>query len=120
MKIATWNINGVRARVDTLLTWLAETKPDVVCLQEIKSVDEGFPRDAIEAAGYDVAVHGQKGFNGVALLSRSGSAAYICRTAIRLVPTNSSISCAGWADWNCTRAIWSRANNCWCLQAISM
>lgn len=71
MKIATWNINGVRARVDTLLTWLAETKPDVVCLQEIKSVDEGFPRDAIEAAGYDVAVHGQKGFNGVALLSRT-------------------------------------------------
>ena len=71
MKIATWNINGVRARLDTLLTWLAETKPDFVCLQEIKSVDEGFPRDAIEAAGYDVAVHGQKGFNGVALLSRT-------------------------------------------------
>ncbi|MEQ1612561.1 MAG: exodeoxyribonuclease III [Hyphomicrobiaceae bacterium] len=70
MKIATWNINGVKARIDTLLTWLGETKPDVVCLQEIKSVDEGFPAEAIESAGYNVAVHGQKGFNGVALLSK--------------------------------------------------
>jgi exodeoxyribonuclease-3 len=70
MKIATWNINGVKARIETLLTWLGETKPDVVCLQEIKSVDEGFPADAIESAGYNVAVHGQKGFNGVALLSK--------------------------------------------------
>ena len=71
MKIATWNINGVKARIEGLLTWLGETKPDVVCLQEIKSVDEGFPTEAIEAAGYSVAVHGQKGFNGVALLSRT-------------------------------------------------
>ena len=71
MKIATWNINGVKARIDTLLTWLGEAKPDVVCLQEIKSVDEGFPAEAIENAGYNVAVHGQKGFNGVALLSKS-------------------------------------------------
>jgi exodeoxyribonuclease III len=71
MKIATWNINGVKARIETLLTWLGETKPDVVCLQEIKSVDEGFPADAIEAAGYNVAVHGQKGFNGVAILSKT-------------------------------------------------
>ena len=71
MKIATWNINGVKARIDTLLSWLAEAKPDVVCLQEIKSVDEGFPIEAIENAGYNVAVHGQKGFNGVALLSKS-------------------------------------------------
>lgn len=70
MKIATWNINGVKARIETLLTWLAESKPDVVCLQEIKSIDEGFPTEAIESAGYNVAVHGQKGFNGVALLSR--------------------------------------------------
>ncbi len=71
MKIATWNINGVKARIEGLLTWLAESKPDVVCLQEIKSVDEGFPTEAIEAAGYNVAVHGQKGFNGVALLAKS-------------------------------------------------
>lgn len=70
MKIATWNINGIKARIDGLRTWLTETSPDVVCLQEVKSVDEGFPVDAIEELGYFVAVHGQKGFNGVALLSK--------------------------------------------------
>jgi exodeoxyribonuclease III len=69
MKIATWNINGVKARIDSLTRWLTETKPDVVCLQEIKTQDEGFPTEAIEALGYNVAVHGQKGFHGVALLS---------------------------------------------------
>jgi exodeoxyribonuclease-3 len=72
MRIATWNINGVKARIDGLLTWLRETTPDVVVLQEIKSVDEGFPTSEIEALGYQVAVHGQKGFNGVALLSKRG------------------------------------------------
>ena len=70
MRIATWNINGVKARIEGLLTWLRETKPDVVCLQEIKSVNEGFPSADIEALGYTVAVHGQKGFNGVAILSK--------------------------------------------------
>ena len=71
MRIATWNINGVKARIDTLLRWLKETSPDVVCLQEIKCVDEAFPAFEVEALGYNVAVHGQKGFNGVALLSKS-------------------------------------------------
>ena len=70
MKIATWNINGVKARLETTLAWLDEAKPDLACLQEIKSVDEGFPRAAFEEAGYQVETHGQKGFNGVALLSR--------------------------------------------------
>jgi exodeoxyribonuclease III len=70
MRIATWNINGVKARLDNLLHWLKETSPDVVCLQEIKSVDEGFPTAAVADLGYSAAVHGQKGFNGVALLSR--------------------------------------------------
>ncbi len=70
MKIATWNINGIKARIEPLLTWLAEAAPDVVCLQEIKSVDEGFPTDAFQGLGYSVGVHGQKGFNGVAILSR--------------------------------------------------
>jgi exodeoxyribonuclease III len=70
MRIATWNINGVKARIEGLVTWLRETNPDVVCLQEIKSVDEGFPASDIEALGYSVAVHGQKGFNGVAILSK--------------------------------------------------
>jgi len=70
MKIATWNINGVRARIDNLLTWLRESNPDIVCLQEIKCTDENFPRFEIEALGYNVETHGQKGFNGVALLSK--------------------------------------------------
>ncbi|POF29371.1 exodeoxyribonuclease III [Roseibium marinum] len=71
MKIATWNINGVKARIDTVLAWLKETSPDVACLQEIKSVDENFPRQPFEDLGYNVETHGQKGFNGVALLAKS-------------------------------------------------
>ncbi|YBV97611.1 exodeoxyribonuclease III [Phyllobacteriaceae bacterium JZ32] len=71
MKIATWNINGVKARIDNLLHWLKDSSPDVVCLQEIKSVDEQFPRLEIEALGYHVETHGQKGFNGVAILSKN-------------------------------------------------
>lgn len=70
MKIATWNINGVKARIENLCQWLKDSSPDIVCLQEIKSVDEGFPRLEIEALGYHVETHGQKGFNGVALLSK--------------------------------------------------
>ena len=70
MRIATFNINGVRARIEALTAWLKEADPDVVCLQEIKTVDEGFPTGDIEALGYNVATHGQKGFNGVALLSK--------------------------------------------------
>ena len=72
MKVATWNINGVKARIDGLLAYLKEAQPDVLCLQEIKSTDDTFPRDEIEAAGYSVETHGQKGFNGVAILSRLG------------------------------------------------
>jgi exodeoxyribonuclease-3 len=70
MKIATWNINGVKARIESLVAWLKEAAPEIVVLQEIKSVDEGFPREPIESLGYNVATHGQKGFNGVAILSR--------------------------------------------------
>ncbi|MBB3710405.1 exodeoxyribonuclease-3 [Aminobacter aminovorans] len=70
MKIVTWNINGVRARIENLVHWLKESDPDIVCLQEIKTVDEGFPRFEIEALGYNVETHGQKGFNGVAILSK--------------------------------------------------
>lgn len=69
MQIATWNINGVKARLETAIAWLNEARPDVACLQEIKSVDENFPRTAFEDAGYNVVTHGQKGFNGVAILS---------------------------------------------------
>ncbi len=70
MRIATFNINGVKARIETVLDWLDTSKPDVALLQEIKSVDENFPRDLIEDKGYNVETHGQKGFNGVAILSR--------------------------------------------------
>ncbi len=70
MKIATFNINGVKARLPALLDWLREAEPDVALLQEIKSVDEGFPASEIEDLGYSVATHGQKGFNGVAILSK--------------------------------------------------
>lgn len=70
MKIATFNINGIKARFEALSAWLGEFQPDVALLQEIKSVDEGFPRDHFEDMGYRVETHGQKGFNGVAILSR--------------------------------------------------
>ena len=70
MRIATWNVNSIRQRMESLLAWLKERDPDIVCLQEIKCVDEAFPREALEALGYNVAVHGQKTFNGVALLSK--------------------------------------------------
>ncbi|MGB3177009.1 MAG: exodeoxyribonuclease III [Albidovulum sp.] len=70
MKIATFNINGIKARAEALPQWLDEATPDVVLLQEIKSVDEGFPRALFEDRGYFVETHGQKGFNGVAILSK--------------------------------------------------
>ena len=70
MRIATWNVNSIKQRVDSALAWLKERQPDIVCLQETKCVDDAFPRLEFEAAGYNVAVHGQKTFNGVALLSK--------------------------------------------------
>ena len=70
MKIATYNVNGIKARLPRLIEWLDETKPDIVCLQELKSSDETIPVADIEAAGYGALWHGQKGFNGVAILAR--------------------------------------------------
>ena len=70
MKIASFNVNGIKARLPALLEWLAEAAPDVVLLQEIKSIDEGFPGLEIEELGYNIETHGQKGFNGVAILSK--------------------------------------------------
>lgn len=69
MKIASFNINGIKARLPRLLEWLAETRPAVACLQEIKTQDEGFPAAEFEAIGYHAIWHGQKGFNGVAILT---------------------------------------------------
>jgi exodeoxyribonuclease III len=70
MRIATWNVNSIKQRTDAAVTWLGERKPDIVCLQETKCVDDAFPREPFEALGYNVAIHGQKAFNGVALLSK--------------------------------------------------
>jgi exodeoxyribonuclease-3 len=70
VRLATFNVNGIGARLPRLLEWLEQTKPDVVGLQEIKTQNESFPFQAIESAGYHALVHGQKGFNGVAILSR--------------------------------------------------
>lgn len=72
MKIATYNVNGVNGRLAVLLRWLNEAKPDIVCLQELKSPSEKFPLNAINDAGYSVKWHGQKSWNGVAILSRIG------------------------------------------------
>ncbi|EPX85911.1 Exodeoxyribonuclease III [Rubellimicrobium thermophilum DSM 16684] len=70
MRIATWNVNGIRARLGPVTDWLRDRAPDIALLQEIKTQDDGFPREAIAALGYEIHTHGQKGFNGVAILSR--------------------------------------------------
>ncbi len=70
MRIASFNINGIKARLPRLLEWLEETKPDIACLQELKTSDETFPEADLRAAGYGAVWHGQKGFNGVAILAR--------------------------------------------------
>jgi exodeoxyribonuclease III len=80
MKIATYNVNGVNGRLPVLLRWLKETQPDVVCLQELKSPNEKFPKEAIEEAGYKGVFHGQKSWNGVAILSNKYEVKEIGRT----------------------------------------
>jgi exodeoxyribonuclease-3 len=70
VKIATYNVNGIKARLPRLIEWLAETQPDIVCLQELKTSDETFPKTDIRDAGYGAIWHGQKGFNGVAVLAK--------------------------------------------------
>jgi exodeoxyribonuclease-3 len=79
MKIATYNVNGVNGRLPVLLRWLGETAPDVVCLQELKAPEEKFPEQAIRDAGYAAIWHGQKNWNGVAILSRSHPINEVCR-----------------------------------------
>src|SRR5258706_14926967 len=71
MKIATYNVNGINGRLPVLLHWLDETAPDVVCLQELKAPEEKFPHSAIHDAGYHAIWHGQKSWNGVAILARN-------------------------------------------------
>ena len=71
MRIATWNVNSINARLETVVRWFREANPDVACLQEIKCVDEKFPREAFESLGYNIETSGQKSYNGVALLSKT-------------------------------------------------
>jgi exodeoxyribonuclease III len=70
MRVATWNVNSIKQRVDNAVAWLTERAPDIVCLQETKCVDAAFPREPFEGLGYNIQVHGQKTFNGVAILSK--------------------------------------------------
>lgn len=93
MKVATFNINGIKARIEALPRWLESASPDVVCLQEIKSVDEGFPSAIFEDMGYQVVTHGQKSFNGVALLSR-----FALEDVVRGLPGDDSDEQARWIE----------------------
>ena len=68
--VATWNINSIRARTPRLLEWLASAQPDVLCLQELKCSEDQFPLEELRAAGYHAAIHGQRTYNGVAILSK--------------------------------------------------
>jgi len=70
MRIATWNVNSVRSRLPRLVAWLEAERPDIVCLQETKCLDEQFPREPLEELGYQIATYGQKTYNGVAILAR--------------------------------------------------
>ena len=88
MKLATFNINGIRARMPRLLEWLEREQPEIACLQELKCADEALPVADIEAAGYGAVWHGQKGFNGVALLAR-GSAPALRRVGLPGDPDDS-------------------------------
>ena len=81
MKIATWNVNGIRAREAQFCEWLERDRPDVVCLQELKASDAGFPILAIEKAGYGAVWRGQKPWNGVAILARKAEPV-LTRTAL--------------------------------------
>lgn len=93
MKIATFNINGIKARHAALCEWLDEAQPDVAVLQEIKSVDENFPRELFEDRGYNVETHGQKSFNGVAILSK-----YPLEDVRRGLPGDDSDEQARWIE----------------------
>ena len=70
MKIASWNVNSVRTRIDNILEWIKKETPDILCLQEIKVVTDGFPREPFEDLGYNLIINGQKSYNGVATLSK--------------------------------------------------
>ncbi|MFD2962196.1 endonuclease/exonuclease/phosphatase family protein, partial [Olivibacter jilunii] len=90
MKIATFNINGINGRLPVLLRWLREEEPDVVCLQELKAPQNRFPLKAIQEAGYQAIWHGQKSWNGVAILSKLGEITEVTRVLPGNVEDNHS------------------------------
>jgi exodeoxyribonuclease-3 len=89
MKIATFNVNGINGRLPVLLRWLAEARPDIACLQELKAPEERFPESPMEDAGYGAIWHGQKSWNGVAILARARSRSKLAAAsrAIRMTLT---------------------------------
>jgi exodeoxyribonuclease III len=102
MKLATWNVNSIKARLPALMQWLGEAAPDVVCLQETKTPDEAFPTLELQSLGYNCAVHGQKSYNGVAILSKrpledvsprlpGGDGDDHCRYIEAVVPTDNGV-----------------------------
>ena len=93
MKIASFNINGIKARTPALIDWLKDSRPDVALLQEIKSIDEAFPKEPFENLGYNIETHGQKSFNGVAILSK-----YPLREIRRGLPGDESDEQARWIE----------------------
>lgn len=88
MRLATFNVNGVNRRIGNLLDWLGATKPDAVCLQELKSTDQDFPHEALREAGYAAVWHGQKSWNGVAILARGEQLPVVTRRGLPGDPTD--------------------------------
>jgi exodeoxyribonuclease III len=94
MKIATWNVNSIRARLERLLAWLAKEQPDALCLQELKVPDADFPMEELAEAGYAAAVHGQRTYNGVAILARGPLEDVVVSLADREEPTQARLLAA--------------------------
>ena len=107
VRIATWNVNSINARLERVLEWLDEAKPDVVGFQELKCQDEKFPLEPLESLGYNVAVHGQKSYNGVALLSK-----FPMEDIRRGLPENAERTAQHWLVRNAEATLyhWHRLN----------
>ncbi len=117
MKIATYNVNNINRRLDVLTAWLAEAKPDVVCLQELKALDRQFPKSALETAGYGAVWRGQATWNGVAILAR-GAEPVLTRTELPGDPDDTqaryieaAVSGCLWGASTCPTAIRSPARS---------
>lgn len=101
-RIASFNINGIKARLPRLIEWLQETQPDIACLQEVKSQDAGFPADEFEKIGYGAIWHGQKSFNGVAILAKDAQPEEVRRGLPHLAPQDAEDDHARYLEANVT------------------